>query len=69
MSPSCIHLLHANDILLSSSQGYKEVFELIHERKLYSALLENLVPLLEVGTEVSKDYYYRNENLRMYSTD
>ena len=33
-------------------QGHREVFELIHEKKLYSALLDNLVPLMEVDIKV-----------------
>ncbi len=37
-----------------SRQGHKEVFGLIHSKALYSALLENLIPLLEVDTQVGK---------------
>ena len=33
-------------------QGHREVFKLIHEKKLYSALLDNLIPLMEVDIKV-----------------
>ena len=33
-------------------QGHREVFSLIHEKRLYSALLDNLIPLMEVDTKV-----------------
>jgi len=44
--------------LSPSRQGHKEVFELIHSKALYSALLENLIPLLEVDTQVGKVWHY-----------
>lgn len=38
----------------SFRQGHVEVFELMREKKLYSALLENLHMLLKVKVEVSQ---------------
>ncbi len=38
-------------------QGHSEVFNLIHEKKLYSALLDNLIPLMVVNTKVQHAYY------------
>jgi len=37
---------------LSLRFGHAEVFELILDRKLYSALLENLISLFELDTQV-----------------
>ncbi len=52
-----LQLLHHTVLMMQyitfHSQGHKEVFELIHAKKLYSALLENLIPLLKVDTMVS----------------
>ena len=39
-------------ICLYFRQGHSEVFDLIHEKRLYSALLDNLIPLMEVDTKV-----------------
>ena len=33
-------------------QGHIEVFDLIRQKKLYSALVENLIPLMELDTQV-----------------
>ena len=38
-------------------QGHSEVFNLIHEKKLYSALLDNLIPLMVVNTKVQLAYW------------
>lgn len=38
--------------MLFISQGHSEVFELIHEKRLYSALLDNLIALMEVDIKV-----------------
>ena len=41
-------------------QGHSEVFNLIHEKKLYSALLDNLIPLMVVNTKVQLAYWLLN---------
>ena len=42
---SCVFAMHCR-------QRHSEVFELIKERKLYSALVENLLPLMRLNMHV-----------------
>lgn len=35
-------------------QGHVEVFELVQQKQLYSALVENLIPLMKVDSKVNQ---------------
>ena len=52
-------------LLYFYSQGHQEVFDLIHKRKLYPALVEHLTPLMNLDIEVGLYIYKQVQPLAM----